>query len=194
MCCFFLDVLLSTLRTIRFNNMSWILIGMIQKSSFNLYKKTATNTMFLLLSWCSITLDFQSQSLLQLGRCPPEWYHVKWFLLKKRGEKKQPYFPKQPSGRTALNVSIHLHPISHSGLHSTVTTSLRIDHTCRSWNILTGPMSSLPPNSLRDWFHFSIQHPLPLPEAFASFLHSLLSFAIHISCALGNCLFAYFLN
>lgn len=50
--------------------------------------------MFLLLSWCSITLDFQSQSLLQLGRCPPELCHVKWFHLKKRGGKKTTLFSK----------------------------------------------------------------------------------------------------
>lgn len=169
--------------------MSWILIGMIQKSSFNLFKKSA-NTAFLLPSHdsrLSVAISSPPRSL------PSRIMPCQMISSQKAKRKKKCIFQNSHlAGQLSMFLSTSIQfPIPVS---TPVTTSLRIDHTCRSWNILTGPMSSLPPNSLRDWFHFSIQHPLPLPEAFASFLHSLLSFAIHISCALGNGLFAYFLN
>lgn len=107
----------------------------------------------------SVTISPPLQSL-PSGIC-----HVKWFHLK-TGGKKTTLFSKTAiwQDSSQCEVSIHLHPISHSGLRSAVATSLRIDHTRRSWNILTGPMSSLPPNSLRDWFHFAIQH-IPPPRS-----------------------------
>lgn len=128
-----------------------------------LNKQCSSLATFSSLFHCSRSLVFPSPFHLLFSHCPQEYAMSNDFISKREG-KKQPYFPKQPSGRTALNVSIHLHPISHSGLCSAVATSLRIDHTRRSWNILTGPMSSLPPNSLRDWFHFAIQH-IPPPRS-----------------------------
>lgn len=94
--------------------MSWILIGMIQKSSFNLFKKSA-NTAFLLPSHdsrLSVAISSPPRSL------PSRIMPCQMISSQKAKRKKKTYFPKQPSGRTALNVSIHLHPISHSGLHS----------------------------------------------------------------------------
>ncbi len=146
--------------------MSWILTSAMLKSSYKeLHNKhCASVPMFLLLFHIS-QLSFVISSSLSVAALR-NYAMSNYFISKSEGRKNNLIFQNSHlAGQLSMFLSVSTSiPISHSGLHSTVTTSLRIDHTRRSWNILTGPMSSPPMNSLRDWFHFSIQQTPPPPK------------------------------
>lgn len=118
-----------------------------------LYQYGTTLAMYMALFHCSRSLVFPSPFHLLFSPCPQEYAMSNDIISEREGKNNLIFQNSHLAGQLSMFLSTSIQfPIPVSA------TSLRIDHARRSWNILTGPMS---PNSLRDWFHFSIQHPPP---------------------------------